>query len=159
MKQKKQSYKGTSVNWAKSQTMITKLLNQQGIYESRFTNLQDKFALEFRVTTETKKILFSIGTEKGVSVRIVVPFENFTDEKKREKELNQLHRVLFYHIKAKFVAIEMGLTEFMEEFMAHLVIMDKNGTSSTLGQQLLPQYKKAINSGEQKGLDLLGDGK
>ncbi|MFA5652451.1 MAG: hypothetical protein WC933_03750 [Candidatus Paceibacterota bacterium] len=152
------AYKGTSVNWAKSQTQITKLLNSLGIYESRFTNLQDKFALEFRVS-ENKKMLFNIGTSKGISVRIVVPFENFTDEKKREKELNSLHRVLFYHIKAKFVAIESGLTEFMEEFMPHLVILDKQGNSSTLGQQLLPQYKKAIDSGEQKGLNLLGDGK
>jgi hypothetical protein len=156
---KGKAYKGTSVNWAKSQTQITKLLNSLGIYESRFTNLQDKFALEFRVISESKKILFNVGTEKGVSIRIVVPFQNFSDEKKREKELNQLHRVLFYHLKAKFVAIEMGLTEFMEEFMPHLVILDKQGNSSTLGQQLLPQYKKAIDSGEQKGLNLLGDGK
>lgn len=152
------AYKGTSVNWAKSQTQITKLLNSLGIYESRFTNLQDKFALEFRVS-ENKKVLFKIGVEKGISIRIVVPFQNYTDEKKRERELNALHRVLFYHIKAKFVAIESGLTEFMEEFMPHLVIMDRQGNSSTLGQTLLPQYKKSIESGEQKGLNLLGDGK
>lgn len=152
------AYKGTSVNWSKSQTQITKLLNSLGIYESRFTNLADKFALEFRVT-ENKKVIFKIGVEKGVSIRIVVPFQNFSDEKKRERELNALHRVLFYHIKAKFVAIESGLTEFMEEFMPHLVIMDKSGNSSTLGQQLLPKYKQSIESGDQKGLDLLGDGK
>ncbi|MES2408968.1 MAG: hypothetical protein V4509_01540 [Patescibacteria group bacterium] len=152
------AYKGTSVNWSKSQTQITKLLNSLGIYESRFTNLADKFALEFRVS-ESKKVLFKIGVEKGVSIRIVVPFQNFSDNKKREKELNALHRVLFYHIKAKFVAIESGLTEFMEEFMPHLVIMDKSGNSSTLGQQLLPKYKQSIESGDQKGLDLLGDGR
>lgn len=151
------AYKGTSVNWAKSQTQITKLLNTYGIYESRFTNLADKFALEFRVS-ENKKVMFKIGVAKGVSVRIVVPFQNFTDDKKREKELNALHRVLYYHTKAKFIAVESGLTEFMEEFMPHLVIMDKNGNSSTLGQQLLPKYKQSIESGDQKGLDLLGDG-
>ena len=38
-------------------------------------------------------------------------------------------------------------------------IMDKQGNSSTLGQTLLPQYKKSIESGEQKGFNLLGDGK
>ncbi len=152
------AYKGTSVNWAKSQTQITKLLNSMGIYETRFTSLQDKFVLEFRIA-ENKKVMFKIGVNKGIAIRIVVPVANFSDEKKREKELNQLHRVLFHHLKAKFTAIECGLTEFMEEFMPHLVIMDKQGNSSTLGQTLLPQYKKSIESGEQKGFNLLGDGK
>lgn len=58
------AYKGTLVNWAKSQTQITKLLNSMGIFESRFTNLQDKFALEFRVL-EDKKLIFKIGVAKG----------------------------------------------------------------------------------------------
>lgn len=37
--------------------------------------------------------------------------------------------------------------------------MDKAGNSSTIGQALIPQYKKSIESGEQKGFNLLGDGK
>lgn len=152
------AYKGTQVNWSKSQTQITKLLNSLGIFETRFTSLQDKFVLEFRVT-ESQKLVFKIGVSKGITVRIVVPFNNFSDQKKRERELNALHRVLLYHIKAKFIAIESGLTEFMEEFMPHLVIMDKSGASSTIGQALLPQYKKSIESGEQKPFNLLGDGK
>ena len=152
------AYQGTSVNWAKSQTQIVKILNLRGIYESRFTNLEDKFALEFRVQ-ENKKMFLKIGVAKGITVRIVVPFENFSDAKKREKELNRLHRVLLNHIKAKFVAIEAGVTEFMEEFMPHLVIMDKQGNSTTMGQALLPQYKKSIESGEQQNFNLLGDGK
>lgn len=153
----KKSYSGTSVNWSKSQVQITKLLNQWGIFESRFTNLADKFALEFRVQ-ETKKLPLGIGVAKGITVRIVVPFTNLTDQKKREAELSRLHRILLYHLKAKFVAIENGVTEFMEEFMPHLVIMGKEGNSTTIGQALLPQYKKSIETGEQKGFDLLGDG-
>lgn len=151
------AYKGTSVNWAKSQTQIVKLLNSLGIFESRFTNLEDKFVLEFRVV-ESKKFILKIGVAKGITVRIVVPFINHSDQKKREKELNSLHRVLLYHIKAKFIAIEYGLTEFMEEFMPHLVILDGYGNSTTLGQTLLPQYKKSLESGKQKEFKLLGDG-
>lgn len=141
------AYKDTSVNWAKSQTQIVKLLTAQGIYESRFTNLEDKFALEFRVIDKQMP--------KPVAVRIVVPFKKEENEKKREQQLNRLHRVLFYHLKAKFVAIESGLTEFMEEFMPHLVIMDKNGNSTTMGQALLPQYTQSLESGEQKEFKLL----
>lgn len=154
----KKSYQGTKVNWAKSQTQIVKELNHRDIFESRFTNLEDKFVLEFRVK-ETKKLILGIGQAKGITVRIVVPFQSSPDPKKRESELNRLHRILLNHIKAKFVAIENGVTEFMEEFMPHLVIMNKAGDSTTMGQALLPQYKKSIESGEQKDFNLLGDGK
>lgn len=147
-------YQGTSVNWAKSQTGIVKLLNSKGIYETRFTNLEDKFALEFRIG-EGKKIMFKVGIVQGLAVRILVPFEKTQDDSKREKQLNQLHRVLFYHIKAKFVAIESGVTEFMEEFMPHLVIMDKSGNSTTLGQAILPQYKKNLEEGKSNEFKLL----
>jgi len=147
-------YQGTLVNWAKSQTAIIKLLNSKGIYETRFTNLEDKFALEFRIV-EGKKILFKVGIASGIAVRILVPFEKINDEAKRERQLNQLHRVLFYHIKAKFVAIESGVTEFMEEFMPHLVIMDKNGNDTTLGQAILPQYKKNLEEGRGNDFKLL----
>jgi hypothetical protein len=148
------AYQGTSVNWAKSQTAIVKLLNSKGIFETRFTNLADKFALEFRIT-ENKKILFKAGIAQGLAVRILVPFQASSDEKKREKELNQLHRVLYYHIKAKFVAIESGVTEFMEEFMPHLVIMDSKGNNTTLGQAILPQYKKNLEEGKGNDFKLL----
>ncbi len=155
----KKTYQGTKVSWAKTQTQIVKLLNERDIYESRFTNLEDKFVLEFRVK-ESKKVFLGIGINKGITVRVVVPFHlgNNPSQRGREIELNRLHRVLLNHIKAKFVAIENGVTEFMEEFMPHLVIMDKTGNSTTMGQTLLPQYKKSIESGEQKPFNLLGDG-
>ena len=56
------------------------------------------------------------------------------------------------------MAIDSGLTEFTEEFMPHLIVSDKKGNSTTLGEVMLPQYKKAIDSGEQKDFKLLGDG-
>lgn len=142
------SYKGTSVNWSKSQTAIVKMLTSKGIYQTRFTNLEDKFAVEFLAALNEN--------EKPVGVRILVPIkETGNNQKKREQELNRLHRVLFYHLKAKFVAIESGLTEFMEEFMPHLIVMDKNGNSTTMGTVLIPQYKKNLESGEQEDFKLL----
>lgn len=141
------AYKGTIVNWSKSQTAIVKMLTQKGIYQTRFTNLQDKFAFEFLAALNEN--------EKPVGVRILVPIKTTENEKKREQELNRLHRVLFYHLKAKFVSIESGLTEFMEEFMPHLIVMDKQGNSTTMGTILIPQYKKNLESGEQKDFKLL----
>ena len=145
-------YRNTKVNWARSQAAILKLLNSRGIFQTRFTNLENKFAVEFMAQLPDQ--------EKPVGVRILVPI-NYTgdNEKKREQELNILHRVLFYHLKAKFTAIESNLTEFMEEFMPHLIIMDKNGNSTTLGQAILPQYKESLESGKQKDFKLLEEPK
>jgi len=151
-KMKNYAYKGTKVNWAKSQTAIVKLLNDRGIYQTRFTNLEDKFAVEFVANLE--------GVEKPVGVRILVPVRyKGDDEKMRGQELNILHRILFYHLKAKFVAIDNNLTEFMEEFMPHLIVMDKNGNSTTLGQTILPQYNKQLEEGKSKDFKLLPEPK
>ena len=147
---KNHAYKNTSINWSKSQTDIVKMLTTRSIFQTRFTNLENKFAIEF---------LAPQNNEKPIGVRIIVPIRYKGDSnEKREKELNVLHRVLFYHLKAKFVAIDSGLTEFMEEFMPHLIIMDKNGNSTTLGQKLLPQYKESLETGKQEEFKLLGDG-
>ena len=144
------AYKNTSVSWVKSQTAIIKMLTIRSIYQTRFTNLEDKFVAEFIAPQEDAK---------PVGIRILVPFiYKEQDEKRRQQELNRMHRVLFYHLKAKFIAIDSGLTEFMEEFMPHLIVLDKNGNSTTIGQMLLPQYKTSLESGKQKDFKLLGDG-
>jgi len=144
----KNAYKGTIINWAKSQAEIYKKLGEMGIYEIRFTNLRDKFALEFLVTID--------DSAKPRGVRIVVPLQyTGSDEAKRERQLNIVHRVLLNHLKAKFLAIASGLTEFEQEFMAHLIITDKSGNSRTMGEMLLPEYKKQIDEGKGGNFELL----
>ena len=146
-----QSYKTTQVNWARSQSQIYKMLGELGIYEIRFTNVKSRFVLEFLVQIRDE--------EKPRAVRIVVPIKYQGDnDKEREKELNIVHRILLNHLKAKFIAIKTGLTEFEEEFMAHLIITDNQGNSRTIGETLLPQYKKAIDEGRGGDFKLLGGG-
>jgi len=145
------SYKTTQIHWAKSQASIMQMLDQVGINEIRFTSMPDRFVLEFMAKF----------TETAIpkAVRIVVPlFTKLTDSPEtRNKELNIIHRILLNHLKAKFVAIGNGLTEFEQEFMSHLVITDKQGRSTTLGEHLLPQYTANIESGEVVQFRL-GDG-
>lgn len=69
-----------------------------------------------------------------------------------------IHRVLLNHLKAKFVAVAKGLTEFETEFMAHLVTMDKSGNSRTMGDALLPEYRRSIKEGKGGNFKLLSDG-
>jgi len=148
------AYKKTQVNWAQSQADIYKMLGELGIYEIRFTNVKKQFALEFLVRLTEEE------GEKPRGVRIVVPIQyDGENVDKRNQELNIIHRILLNHLKAKFVAIQSGLSEFEQEFMAHLVITDKNGNSTTMGEAMLPQYRKAIESGKGQDFNLLSEGK
>jgi len=136
------------VPWARTQSQIYKLLGELGIYQIRFTNLKNKFSLEFLIEMERE--------QKPRAVRVVVPIRyEGDDERKRDKELNIVHRILYSHLKAKFIAIGTGLTEIEQEFMAHLIITDRDGNSTTVGEALLPQYQKHIESGETKDFKLL----
>lgn len=148
----KSAYKNTDVHWGKTQTQIMTMLAELGIDQIRFTSLPDRFAIEF-VAKETESSI-----PRGV--RIVTPLKTKpSDEpRKRNNELNTVHRILLNHLKAKFVAIGTGVTEFEQEFMAHLIIKDKAGRDSTLGETMLPQYRKAMEGGDQE-FKLLGDGK
>ena len=146
------AYKTTQVNWARTQAEIYKILGDLGIYEVRFTNVRNKFVLEFLVQLEKE--------QKPRAVRIIVPIQyKGENEEKRKRELNIVHRILFYHLKAKFVAVQSGLTEFEEEFMAHLLITDQHGNSKTIGEAMLPQYRKAIEDGKGQDFKLLPEPK
>lgn len=145
------AYKNTSVYWGKSQSQIMTMLEKIGIKQIRFTSLEDRFVLEFVAQFDERQV------PKGV--RIVTPIRVTKNDnpEKRNKELNYIHRVLLNHLKAKFIAIQSGIAEFEHEFMAHLIITDKNGHTTTMGEALLPQYEKNLKDGG--GQFLLGDGK
>lgn len=148
----KDAYRSTDVHWGKTQTQIMQMLQQLGIEQVRFTSLPDRFALEFVAK------MSEVAVPRGV--RIVVPLKTKPndDPRRRNNELNTIHRILLNHLKAKFVAIGTGVTEFEQEFMSHLIIKDAAGRDTTLGETLLPQYRKAMEGGDQE-FKLLGDGK
>lgn len=145
----KSAYKYTSVYWGKSQSQIIEMLTSLGIEQVRFTNIPDRFVLEFVVNLEERSV------PRGV--RIVTPLlTRPTDEpKKRNKELNTIHRILLNRLKSKFIGVATGVVEFEQEFMAHLIITDKDGRESTMGELLLPQYRESIDSGKNPEFKLL----
>lgn len=134
------AYKSTSVYWGKTQSQIMTMLEQLGINQIRFTSMPDRFILEFMAQFDERSI--------PRAVRIVIPLKTRSDDApdKRNRELNVIHRILLSHLKAKFVAIGNGLTEFEQEFMSHLVVTDKAGHSTTMGEALLPQYRESIEN-------------
>lgn len=142
------AYKQTQVNWGKSQAQITKLLNQQGIQDVRFTFLQTQNTLicEFNYPTKIE------NKAVNIAVRILLPIPDWESS---EKARNQIHRALFYYLKTKFEALNFGLVEFIQEFMPHLVVFDKQGMSKTLYQIISPQYQKGLITGQQHEIKML----
>lgn len=69
-------------------------------------------------------------------------------EAEYEKAVRQRWRALALVIKAKLEAVEAGITEFDEEFMAHIVL--PNG--STVGEFMTPQIEHAYQSGKMPAL-------
>lgn len=61
-----------------------------------------------------------------------------------EQSVRQRSRALALVIKAKLEAVDTGITEFEEEFLAHIVL--PNG--QTVGNWMLPQVAKAYETGQ-----------
>ena len=140
------AYKQTQVNWAKSQGQIGKILDERGIKDVRFTFLQSQNQLicEFNYPTKIEDKDINVG------VRIIVPIPDNSDQAK-----NRIHRALYYYLKTKFEALDFGLVEFIQEFMPHLVLFDKQGNSRTAYQIFSPQYSKGLISGQQGDIKML----
>jgi len=65
-----------------------------------------------------------------------------------EQAVKQRWRALALVIKAKLEAVESGITEFEDEFMAHIVLPD----GTTMGAWARPQIAQAYDSGKMPPL-------
>ena len=65
-----------------------------------------------------------------------------------EQAVRQRWRALALVIKAKLEAVETGITEFEDEFMAHIVLP----SGETVGQWMRPQIASAYDSGDMPPL-------
>jgi len=69
-------------------------------------------------------------------------------EKAYEQAVRQRWRALALVIKAKLEAVECGITEFDEEFLAHIILPD----GQSVGQFMLPQVEQAYQVGSMPNL-------
>jgi hypothetical protein len=69
-----------------------------------------------------------------------------------EKAARQRWRALALVVKAKLEAVDAGISEFEEEFLAHIVLPD----GSTVGTQIKPHIEKAYMSGTMPKFLMLG---
>lgn len=156
-----QNYRNTTVNWGKTQGEIMKMLQKRGINDIQFTNISGetmaKNGLEMKPNTDAIVLVFQKpvklpdGTSGNIPVRIMIPNIRRDDQ----KAMNQYYRLLFWYLKSKFEAIDTGLVEFAEEFMAHLQITSPQGFVSRLWDNFKSGYYRAIGSGDQGNANLL----
>lgn len=151
------AYESTGVNFAQSQAQINKLLNEHDIYDIQYTTISAETAKQSGLTMERdtqaimlvfqKHVKLPDGQSGNIPVRVVVP--NVPPQR-----LNQYYRLLFWYVKSKFEAIDSGLVEFAEEFMAHLQITDKTGIGR-LWDRFKRNFYKTIGSGNMPDANLL----
>lgn len=156
---KTKAYRDTSVNWGTTQGQILKLLSDRDIYDVQFTNISADTASKSGLNMEAGTIAIMMVFQKleqlpnGISgmipVRVIVP-----DVQTDQRSLNQHYRLLYWYLKTKFEAIDTGLVEFAEEFMAHLQIA-RGGAFSRLWEMFKGGYYKAIGDGSMPSANLL----
>jgi hypothetical protein len=154
------AYEDTPVAWMTTQGQITKMLNQHSIYDIQFTTISQATAEQSGLKMDKGTIAIMLVFQKAVQledgrsgnipVRIIVP-------NVPENRLNQHYRMIFWYLKSKFEAIDTGLVEFAEEFMAHLQIADKHGIGR-LWERFKQGFYKAIGNGQLPDANLLPPG-
>lgn len=135
------AYKTTRLDYGYTQEKIVEMLKEIGIVDVRITQEGNDYVLDFLAKLRRN--------EAPRMIRINIPYTPELSEtiKQKQQKKNVLFRVLFYHLKDKFVAINRGLKEFEEEFLADLVV-EENGQLKRLGDILVPKYKKMLKEGE-----------
>ena len=124
----------TTVSVSKSRIEIEELIRKHG-------------AGQFISGYSGNKIMIGF-TAYGRQVRFVLEIPEGKTQKDTEQLERQRWRALLLVIKAKFEAIESGVSCFDEEFLAHIVLPD----GQTAGTWLEPQIEAAYQTGEMPAL-------
>jgi hypothetical protein len=137
----------TDVPVEKSRAEIEKLLTRYGATAFGYMRAGRKEAVEF--VAKDRRIRFTLPMpdpkDKQFMYTPARKFMRTNDEayKAWEMACRQRWRALLLSIKAKLEAVECGITEFEDEFLAHIVLPD-GGTAS---EWLRPQVELAYQSG------------
>lgn len=144
------AYRSTRLEASYTQGKIETMLAEIGITDVRVTKAGDDYTFEFLVRLQRG--------DSPRKVRINIPLTKIDGErdKKFQHRKDVLFRVLYYHLKDKFVAIKNGLKEFEEEFLADLVVV-ANGKETRLGDVIVPQYKQQLKTEKVAILSIKGE--
>ena len=120
---------GFIYGWQENQAVVAFQMNERRI--KFMLPMPDRLAREFTHTPERG----TPRTEEAVM-------------RAYEQAVRQRWRALVLVIKAKLEAVDSGITEFDDEFMAHIVLPD----GATVGQHMKPQIETAYGTGNMPPL-------
>ena len=130
-------YESTTVPESKSLLEIEFMLRRHGVDQVRWTSGASQIRIEF---------LWPYGgTELGFRIDLKIPA--LDSQVKKEQERRRQLRVLMNHIKAKLVAVDEGLVDLEQEFLAYMLTPG----GETVGEMA----KEVMATGDMGGLVLL----
>lgn len=152
----------TSVPVETSRAEIERTLQRYGAQSFAYGWDQDKALIEFAACGRRVRFVLALPNRSADEFRFVntnqwsskeaTPAQQ---ERLWEQACRQRWRALALVIKAKLEAVEAEISEFEDEFLAHVVL--PNGT--TAGQWLRPQIADAYETGQMPAmLPALGSG-
>lgn len=141
----------TQVSSSKSRDDIERTLSRYGAHEFAYAWDGGRAMIQFSL--EERRVRFVLPLPDRQSADFTEtptgkPRSASAAEAQYDQAVRQRWRALHLVIKAKLEAVESGITEFDEEFLAHIVL--PNG--STVGDSTLPAVKGMCEVGKMRPL-------
>jgi hypothetical protein len=148
----------TSVSVEKTRAQLETLITQNGADAFGYMTGDGKAIIQFRFNGKFVRFLLPLPSSSD---------KRFTEYKRRgayyptqrtqeaahkewEQACRSVWRALFLAVKAKLVAVAVGITTFEQEFLAHIVLPD----GRTAGEMMIPQIEDAYQSGRMPAFQL-----
>lgn len=142
----------TSVSSDKSRAEIESILARYGASGFMYGTTHDRAIVAFEACGRRIKFDLPLPDRNSQEFRYTPARRNVRSPEQQqaayEQATRQRWRALALVIKAKLEAVEAGITEFEEEFLAHIVLPG----GQTVGAWLLPQVAKAYETGDMPPL-------
>ena len=141
----------TSVSSDKSRTEIERTLMRYGADQFMYGTSRDRAVVAF--SAHHRRIQFELplpDRDDREFTRTPTGRERSATQAEAayEQAIRQRWRALALVIKAKLEAVEAGITEFEDEFLAHIMLPD----GTTVGRWARPQLEAAYSSGSMPAL-------
>lgn len=137
----------TTVSSEKSRMEIERILAKYGASSFMYGTTTDRAIIAFEAAGRRIKFDLPMPNRNSDEFKRTPAKRQMRNQAQQEaayeQAIRQRWRALALVIKAKLEAVEAGITEFEEEFLAHIVLPG----GQTVGQWMLPQVSTAYETG------------
>lgn len=142
----------TSVSSEKSRAEIEKTLSRYGATGFMYGWQRDRALIAFEMVNRRVQFMLPLPARSDLEFTHT-PGRNLRrspaqQEAAYEQAVKQRWRALALVIKAKLEAVESGITEFEDEFLAHIVLPD----GKTVREHIIPAIAQAYETGRMTAL-------